>query len=223
MTKSRAELTAALPLKVFTPDSWAPSVLQQVVPLLCDHAHLERKAASNTLALLHRWPEVSRIVHTPEGVAPDAVADFWVTTISDIALDEINHLNLVVRHIIKRGGSFPKFHETSYGQALRDIERRGNYPDDLVDRLLVSSIIEARSCERFYLLADAAEAIDDRELYKLYSGLWASEHTHYKVFLQLAEFTLPREAVAERMEKLLEQEAAIIQQQGAGPTIHSWI
>src|SRR4051794_25567303 len=73
----------ALPLASRTPDSWAKAVLEQPLALLNDHAYLEKKAASNALELLNRWPE--------PGCPPD-----WVQTLSAIASDEAAHLNAVV-------------------------------------------------------------------------------------------------------------------------------
>src|SRR5436309_8344171 len=46
-----------LPLKYDTPATWAKQALQEPLLLLNDHAHLEKKAASNALELLNRWPE----------------------------------------------------------------------------------------------------------------------------------------------------------------------
>ncbi len=60
---------------------------------------------------------------------------------------------------------------------------------------MISALIEARSCERFKLLA---EVCDDKELAKLYRGLWASEHGHYRTFIQLAENIEPADVVAKR-------------------------
>ena len=64
-----------LPLLSRTPDSWAGAVIKDVLALLNDHAYLERKAASNALELLNRWPE------------PDCPHD-WVSTLAAIASDE---------------------------------------------------------------------------------------------------------------------------------------
>ena len=86
---------------------------------------------------------------------------------------------------------------------------------------MISSLIEARSCERFRLLGDAVQ--DDRELQKLYRGLWASEHGHYLSFLQLAEQVLPTPAVEKRWSQMLDAEAKIIQSQPPGPRMHSGV
>jgi len=45
---------ADLPLKYKTPASWAAGVLERPLELLNDHAHLEKKAATNALELLNR-------------------------------------------------------------------------------------------------------------------------------------------------------------------------
>ena len=82
-----------------------------------------------------------------------------------------------------------------------------------------NSLIEARSCERFKLLAGASAA--DRELQKLYQGLWASEHGHYRTFIQLAEEIEPPDLVARRWDQMLSAEAAIIRAQPTGPRMHS--
>ena len=82
---------------------------------------------------------------------------------------------------------------------------------------MISSLIKARSCERFKLLAETCE---DAELAKLYNGLWASEHGHYLSFLQLAEEILPAEVVSKRWDEMLDAEAAIIQRQPPGSRMH---
>jgi tRNA-(ms[2]io[6]A)-hydroxylase len=84
---------------------------------------------------------------------------------------------------------------------------------------MISSLIEARSCERFKLLAEACDS--DAELAKLYRGLWASEHGHYLSFLQLAEQIQPSDVVAKRWDEMLDAEAELIQSQSPGPRMHS--
>src|SRR5687767_7043106 len=164
--------SADLPLRYATPPTWALAVLERPLELLNDHAHLEKKAATNALELLNRWPEPS----PPEN---------WVAAMTAVARDEVEHLAVVCRLLARRGGRLTKQHTNRYAADLRSLVRQGEGRDELVDRLLVSALIEARSCERFALLADACAA--DKELQKLYAGLWASEHGHYRTFLQLAE------------------------------------
>lgn len=190
-----------------TPARWAAMVLREPLPLLNDHAHLEKKAAANALELLNRWPQPS----PPEN---------WVAAMTAIARDEVEHLSTVCRLLARRGGRLAKSHSNPYASALHQLVRKGRGTEELVDRLLVSSLIEARSCERFKLLGEAS---DDAELYKLYRALWASEHGHYRKFLQLAGQILDEKMVAVRWEQMLELEAGIIQSQPPGPRMHSGI
>ena len=98
--------------------------------------------------------------------------------------------------------------------------RKGQGPAELIDRLMISALIEARSCERFHLLALLCK---DVELAKLYQGLWASEHGHYRTFIQLAEQILPPDIVAARWQQMLDSEARLIRMQLPGPRMHGGI
>jgi tRNA-(ms[2]io[6]A)-hydroxylase len=196
---------ADLPLRYITPEAWAQSVLSAPLALLNDHAHLEKKAASNALELLNRWPEPN----PPEN---------WVAAMTAIARDEVEHLAVVSRLLARRGGKLTRQHGNPYASELHKLVRRGTGPGELVDRLMISALIEARSCERFKLLAESCE---DPELKKLYKGLWASEHGHYRTFIQLAEQIQPADVVEKRWNEMLDAEAALIQRQSAGPRMHS--
>jgi len=198
---------ADLPLRYDTPADWAHHVLSRPLELLNDHAHLEKKAAANALEMLNRWPEPS----PPEN---------WVAALTAIARDEVEHLALVCRLLARRGGRLTKQHSNPYANQLRGLVRSGAGPEEVVDRLVVSALIEARSCERFKLLAEACE---DAELAKLYRGLWASEHGHYLSFLQLAGQLLEAKVVRLRWEQMLDLEAQIIATEEPGPRMHSGI
>ncbi len=198
--------TADLPLLYQTPPQWAVNVLQKPLDLLNDHAHLEKKAATNALELLNRWPEPS----PPEN---------WVTAMTAVARDEVEHLAIVSRLLARRGGKLTKSHGNPYASELHKLVRKGRGTEELVDRLMISSLIEARSCERFHLLGQAVE--DDVELKKLYRGLWASEHGHYLSFIQLAQQILPEDVVEKRWQEMLRLESEIIQSQAPGARMHS--
>lgn len=197
--------TDELPLRYKTPPEWAQMALGDMVALLGDHAHLEKKAASNALELLNRWP----------GVEPPKR---WVSILANIARDEAVHLAQVTRILSRMGKTIPKNHHNTYAAGLRSFVRLGRGPDELVDRLLAAALIEARSCERFVLLADA---MDDQNLAHFYRGLWASEHGHYRVFVKLAQRVRPRAKVEARWSEWLDHEAQVIQAQPPGPRMHS--
>src|SRR5271156_2460140 len=132
---------ADLPLRYDTPAEWAHQVFSRPLELLNAPAHLEKKAAANALEMLNRWPE------------PDPPEN-WVAAMTAIARDEVEHLAIVTRLLARRGGRLSRKHGNPYASELRMLVRKGEGPCELVDRLMVSALIEARSCERFKLLAD---------------------------------------------------------------------
>lgn len=193
----------SLPLLSLTPLSWARFVLETPLELLGDHAFLEKKAANNAMELLTRWPS-------------DWVPG-WVETMAAIARDETAHLSQVVRLLLRRGGRLPRVHQNPYANALRLLVRKGD-SGEIFDRLCISALIEARSCERFGVLSAAAA---DLELAAFYRALFNSELGHYKVFLKLAFRVLRPEVASVRWHQLLAAEADILAIQSPGPRIHS--
>lgn len=196
-----------LPLRSRTPALWAKSVLADPVALLNDHAYLEKKAALNVLDLLNRWPE-------------GGDAGSWIDALAGVARDETQHLEQVSGLLAKRGGCLQRTHKNPYAADLRKLVRAGRGNEELADRLLVSALIEARSCERFDVLARTAEEPD---LGGLYKSLGASEFGHYAVFVRLARLALPGNAVEARWQWMLDREADILARQPLGPRLHSGV
>jgi tRNA 2-(methylsulfanyl)-N6-isopentenyladenosine37 hydroxylase len=89
--------------------------------------------------------------------------------------------------------------------------------DLLLERLLVSGIIEARGCERLMMVAEALPAGD---LQRTYLDLCRAEARHHSLFLRLARQCFPDAAVRERLEPLLDREAAIMQSLPLAPRVH---
>ena len=195
----------ALPLLSRTPAAWGRAVLAEPINLLIDHAFLEKKAATNALELLTRWP--------------NDWLDGWVEVITGVARDEVAHLAQVTRLLSRKGGRLDRFHKNPYANSLRQLVRKGA-PTELLDRLLVAALIEARSCERFSVLAAVS---DDQELSSFYRALFSSEAGHYRAFLDLAaKFTTTTE-LNDRWLEMLAAEERIIAQQQPGPRIHSGV
>lgn len=194
-----------LPLKVLTPQHWAATALANPIALLNDHAYLEKKAALNALELLNRWPDP---------VQPKR----WATILAGIARDEAVHLSQVTRLLHRKGGELARTHANPYATDLHRNIRKGSGTRELLDRLLLSALIEIRSCERFMLLEKHSQ---DPDLTRLYRGLYASELGHYKVFLLLGRQVRPSEEVEKRWEEWLEIEKKAIQAQPTGPRMHS--
>lgn len=201
-----AERLAAIPLKSRTPLAWAQAVLADPLALLCDHAFLEKKAANNAMELMTYWP--------------NEWLPGWVETMTGVARDEAAHLSQVTRILIRRGGRLARTHKNPYANELRALVRKGQ-AGELIDRLFVSALIEARSCERFAVLAEASAASGDTELAAFYKALFSSELGHYKVFLRLAQKVAGRKSAEERWQEMLTSEAEILAAQPVGPRIHS--
>jgi tRNA-(ms[2]io[6]A)-hydroxylase len=194
-----------LPLHSRTPIEWGHRVLADPLSLLADHVFLEKKAANNAMELMTRWPS-------------DWVPG-WVETMTAIARDEAAHLAQVTRILIRRGGRLDRIHKNPYANSLRLLVRKGE-PFEILDRLFVSALIEARSCERFAVLGAASE---DAELAAFYHALCSSELGHYKVFLKLARKIADGAIVESRWQQMLAAEAEILSQQPEGPAIHSGV
>jgi tRNA 2-(methylsulfanyl)-N6-isopentenyladenosine37 hydroxylase len=207
---AKLSFDCGIPLLNRTPEEWAELALRDPLALLNDHAYLEKKAASNALELLNRWPEP---------VCPDE----WPCTLAAIASDEASHLSTVVRLLVKRGGRLERTHRNDYANRLRLHVRKGEGSDELVDRLLISALIELRSCERFELLARYCRGCDST-LHRFYHRLGSSELGHYHVFLRLAGLVVRPAAVDARWQEMLAFEAAAMAAQPPGPRIHSgWL
>src|SRR6059058_317569 len=114
-----------LPLLYHTPAEWAAHVLANPLALLNDHAHLEKKAASNALEMLHRWPEPN----PPEN---------WVAAMTAVARDEVEHLAVVSRLLARRGGRLTRQHANPYASELHKLVRKGRGKEELIDRLMIS-------------------------------------------------------------------------------------
>jgi tRNA-(ms[2]io[6]A)-hydroxylase len=203
VTPSLLEKASSLPLHSRTPPEWAQQALADPIALLIDHAFLERKAAQNAIELLTRWP--------------GEWMPGWIETMTGVARDEAAHLSQVTRILSRRGGRLERGHRNPYAKSLRALVRLGGTEEPL-DRVLVSALIEVRSCERFGVLASQAE---DPELAALYRALFSSEMGHYKVFLRLAQKIAGRAQANARWQQLLAAEATILAQQEPGPRMHS--
>ena len=198
-------MTTLLPLRIKTPSSWAVKVLQNPIALLSDQVYLEKKAANNALEFLNLWP------------GPQAPAH-WLASVASIARDETLHMQAVLKLLEKKGGKLEHVHKNPYAYDLRMLVRKGSGQQDLADRLLVSALIEARSCERFICLSEGST---DADLTRFYKSLVSSENGHYKMFVDMAKKVLKPKEVEARWDKLLDEEAKVIQRQPTGFKIHS--
>jgi len=180
-----------LHLATTTPTGWLPRALAQLDEVLLDHAHCEKKAAGAAIKLLFAYPH-HRFLQEP---------------LAEVAREELAHFQQILSVLDARGIRYQTIRPSPYGMALHALVRR-NEPDRLLDLLLISALIEARSCERFELLA---EGVEDAALASLYRGLRASEARHHGHFVALAERLVDREAVMSRLAWLAEAEGEIVE------------
>ena len=192
-----------LKLQLPTDPLWVKNVVESnIEELLTDHAFCEQKAASNGITLIVQNPNLSDLVQE----------------MALLVQEEMDHFKRVHDIILARGFILGKERKDDYVNELRKfIISGGSRAEQLVDRLLLSAMIEARSCERFKVLSDN---INDPELSAFYHELMVSEATHYTTFIRLAKKYANGVDVEKRWKQYLEFEAVVIQNYGKGEAIH---
>jgi tRNA-(ms[2]io[6]A)-hydroxylase len=176
-----------------TPESWFAASSADLLALLSDHLHCERKAAENALALVRRYP------HRGSSV----------TQLSRLAHEETSHV-VQVAALIGARGWVPRSDTPNHYARLLLAEVRSDEPGRLLDALLVAAFIEARSHERLSILARGFAATGQPELADFYGVLANAEERHAEIFLELAEPLVSRDEYAIRLRALAEREAAIV-------------
>jgi len=169
-----------------TSAAWLEAANARPDLLLIDHAHCERKAAGVALQLMFRYP------------AEPGLGE----ALSPLAREELEHFELVLQLLARRGLALRPLQAPGYGAALSKAVRREE-PARMLDSFLVAGLIEARSHERMALLAAHSS---DPELRDLYGELLASEARHFGLYWRLAETRFGREATVARLEQLAELE-----------------
>lgn len=181
-----------LGLELPTDPRWVNIAEKNIEDILVDHAYCEQKAASACISLIVLYPEKEKLV---EMLTP-VVAEEW------------GHFERVIVELRKRGYKLGRQRKDEYVEALNKVLKSGGSREQqLVEKLLMNALIEARSAERFKMLW---KNIADSELSKFYYELMVSEAGHYKNFLQLAKEYMPADDVALRWRELLEAEAGIM-------------
>ncbi len=192
-----------LGLKLATDPFWVNIAEKSIDEILTDHAYCEQKAASTCISLIIQFPDRHKLVDE----------------ITPIVAEEWGHFRKVIKELKSRGYSFGKNRIDNYVTELMKFQRKGgNEEDRLTDKLLISAMIEARSCERFRLLS---LHISDEKLKDFYHEFMVSEAGHYRTFLDLAKTYAPEEKVKTRWEQMLDFEAEIMKRRELrGDRIH---
>lgn len=188
-------------LKQPTSLAWVEQALSHLDTILLDHSHCERKAAGVALNLMFRYPSHTQLVRE----------------LTAIAREELEHFEQVNQLLERRGISLAHLSSPPYAAGLTALIRRSE-PDRMLDSLLVSGLIEARSHERLGLLATHCP---EPELAKFYRGLMTSEARHYGVYWVLADTYFGRDVVQERLDELAIKESELLAILHPEPRIHS--
>ena len=157
------------PLKSATSPEWIVCVAEDFDAFLVDHAACERKAMATAMSLISRFSHFHHLVEP----------------MICLAQEELAHFHEVFRILRKRGLdlelSTQDLYVTRLRKAIRDDEK--GY---LVDRLLISALIEARSSERLEIVGSYLGG-SGHELAAFYQSLAKVERGHWRVFYQQAK------------------------------------
>jgi tRNA-(ms[2]io[6]A)-hydroxylase len=171
---------------------WAAVARLHIEDILVDHAYCEQKAASSCISLIVQYPERDKLV---EALTP-VVAEEWC------------HFERVLKELRKRGYGLGPQRKDDYIIAIAKIMKQGGSREQqLVEKLLMNALIEARSCERFKVLS---KGLNDPSLAAFYHELMISEAGHYKLFLSLAKEYMDENRVMDRWRQWLSEEAKIV-------------
>lgn len=182
-------------------DAWLEAATSDAQVLLSDHAHCEKKAASTALMFIARYPEHARLV----------------TAMAELAQEELAHFAEVHAAIVARGWDFLPDAGDPYAQALVK-QVAGTPRERLVDRLLVSALIEARSCQRLRLLG---KHHPDPGLAEMFARFATAEAHHGLLFEDLArELGEDPDAVDARLESLHQFEVELMERLPVRCAIH---
>jgi tRNA 2-(methylsulfanyl)-N6-isopentenyladenosine37 hydroxylase len=194
---SRRETAAALRferatgssiLRAATPRAWVDAALADLPTLLIDHGNCEKKAASTALALIFAYPEDRSL----------SVA------LSRLAREELKHFEQVERLMKKLEVAHQRLKPGRYASELRKLVRT-HEPKRKLDLMIVHALIEARSCERFRLLAKRLPA----DVCALYEQLERSEARHFEIYLQFAQREFDAAEIDARLDLIAAREAEL--------------
>ncbi len=182
-----------LGLNLPTDPRWVNIAEKRIEDILVDHAYCEQKAASSCISLIVQYPEKSELVQM----------------LSPVVAEEWSHFERVLEHLRMRKMALGPQRKDEYVIRLNKILKKGGSRDQqLVEKLLMNALIEARSCERFKVLH---KNIKDKELSDFYYELMVSEAGHYHNFLDLAKKYMPEDYVMGRWKEFLKAEDEILQ------------
>ena len=183
-----------------TPRAWVDAVLADFDAFLLDHAACERKASAMAMTFVVRYPD------------RDAILEPMIR----LAKEELGHFHQVFRICRDRGLRFTRDRKDPYVNALLAHVRQGR-DIELLDRLVMAGVVEARGHERFGRLADA---LPPGEMRDFYIQITESEARHSELFFDLAKTCFSEEQVEARIDFFLREEARAIAAIPPRPALH---
>jgi tRNA-(ms[2]io[6]A)-hydroxylase len=191
--RTAEELPAAALLRAATPQAWATHAAREWRRLLVDHANCEKKAASTALALMFAYPEDRTLC----------------LALARLAREELRHFEQVQKLMAQLDVPAIRMGPGRYAGALRTGLATAE-PQRKRDLMLTGALIEARSCERFEVLAPLLQP----PLAGFYAGLAESERRHAGLYLDLARReardAAGQLALTQRLDALAAVEAELI-------------
>ena len=184
-----------LGLQLPTDPRWVNLAEMDLEEILTDHAYCEQKAATACISLIQQYPEKYDMV---QELAP-------------IVTEEWGHFRMVLKELESRNLRLGRQRKDEYVNKLMGFMKKGGSREqNLVERLLVCALIEARSCERFRLLS---LHINDEHLKDFYHKFMIAEAGHYRLFIDLAKkYSDNDDHVKNRWDEYLSYEASIMEE-----------
>ena len=189
-----------LPLRSTTKNSWVDCAVKNFDEFLLDHAACERKASALAMSFVAKYADRTALVEP----------------MICLAKEELAHFHEVYRYIAKKGLQLAPDEKDPYLKLLLKKVRNGR-EEHFLDRLLVSGVVEARGCERFYLMG---EHHPDSDYRRFYQRLAREEAGHHAIFTKLAKYYFENNVVEDRVDYWLDQEAKILEQLEIRPAVH---
>ena len=182
------------------PTSWLHKIRSNLPAVLNDHAHLERKAATSALNM-EKYHEL----------------EDQVSELNAIAIEELQHFEIVLRLMRERGIKFVPPQQSPWISGMMRHLRKGRR-HQVIDHLVICSLIEGRSCEKFQILAEGVRDLDPA-LADFYASLVESEGNHYATYLIMARHIDEAEA-NRRLDFFLDLDARLILAPNPLPMLH---
>lgn len=189
-------------LRYATPASWLTAVFADFDAFLIDHAACERKASATGMSFVVRYPDRKILVEP----------------MIEFAREELEHFHIVYRLVAERGLTLADDYKDPYVNLLLKQCRSGSEAL-LLDRLLTAGVVEARGCERLFMVAKALED-EDQRLARIYAELARAESRHHALFFRFARQMFPETIVENRAAELLDYEAQLVASLPHRPAVH---